>query len=1674
MTQVAPAEVTMPGIGQAEAHKADSIAGELASRMAQLAPLPGDAMDWAALAAAFEREARARRPEGAAAPLLHEAGRIYEQRLGNLPDALAYYRAALDQDSRHRPSLEAARRVAHALGDTVLECQLLEAEAAVAHDGRAATALHLARAHLLRERLGRADEGRAALEQAAAADPDGVAVTEAEAAWAASEGRYEDLVAAYERCAERVGDGALAGAWLCTASDLAEARLGARDRASALAMRAFELAPEERSVRDVARRAAERDGNAEDLARVLEADARAEDAPPRDAALAWCSLARLEDERLGLPDRAAAALGEALRLGGADPLVLDALSRAHEARGDWERLAEVLRRRAEASTGEEAERADIVRGNLRLAEICEERLGRPDEAAACYRAVLALDPNHRAALAALGRLHARAGNWERLLETFLAERDAASDPADRAQRCVRAAQVLEERLSRPADAITLYEEVLTLEPGNVAAHGALERLYELSGRFVELASLLERDLVATTGPAERLSLLFRLARLHEDRLGDREAAARTYQRILEIAPGHVVALGSLAALHEQSGRFPELVAIQEELTALTTDQRKAIALLQRTAEVQEGPLADEAAAAATHERILKLDPSHLPSLRALGRFLAHAGRWEDLVAMYRSEADVLASPESAAALHGRAGAILETKLGRETDAADAYRRALALAPSDVTALRALARLGRERGDWESLVEVLRTQAASAGSADRKAALLLEAGEILEMRLGAFDRAAEAYQAALRVFPAFGPASRALDRVFTAGQRWADLLDVRRTAVGAAPAGPLRASALLDCARLAADRLGDDAAAEEACRAALAEAPGHLPALLFLSRLRAGEARALARTAVAERVRDGSAAASLLVAAALDRGGDEPDGAEELTRAAAAAPDHPVAAPLLEATLRRAGAHQARAAHWEARRGAAADPQERGRCALQAGEAWEDAGEGERALGAYREALEALTPGALAPLHALRRVRARSGAWAEVRATLQEEGDALRDPALGAAAFSAAGEIALSRLADRTGAADDWRRALEREPLDDAMAERLAALLGESGNDGDLCALRELRAGAQRDPARCAEEWVRAAQIAAGRLGDVDRALADLANAIAARADSAPALLLRGRLLASAGRPGDAARDLAGCLALGGGPGQLAEVHLELAALHHGPIPDPARAMSHLNAAVSAAPESTEALSRLARLHREARNWPAAADALRRLAAIPSLQPGARAGSLLDLAEVRTDGFGDPAGALELCEHALQLAPDDPSLRQRVTALRERTGGPGGVVGALEAAASAAPPGPERARAHLRAARVLAGSLGDERGAITELQRALESDPSQSEARIALAELYAESDPALAVEEHRRLLADDPPRVESWRALYSIFRAGKAHDRAFVAAGVLRFLQASAPALDGAFYAENALHAPAGSSQALAPVEWLALRQPGDGGPLAELTQLCGPALAEVAGLHPGSREKLRDAHALTRLFEELCANLAVDPPPLRPAVGEDELWVEPGSAPAVRVGAQVARRRSVGEQRFLLARAAARVRYGSALAARLASRSLGDLVAAAVRQVVPVYDGTGSPSPALVKAVGRALPRKVRKALHKPARALAGIGAVDVGAWQAAAAATADRAGLLLAADIPAALWLVAREQGIEATSGPTEIADAVRSRAALRQLLLFAIGDDHLRLRQRLRLAIA
>jgi hypothetical protein len=169
----------------------------------------------------------------------------------------------------------------------------------------------------------------------------------------------------------------------------------------------------------------------------------------------------------------------------------------------------------------------------------------------------------------------------------------------------------------------------------------------------------------------------------------------------------------------------------------------------------------------------------------------------------------------------------------------------------------------------------------------------------------------------------------------------------------------------------------------------------------------------------------------------------------------------------------------------------------------------------------------------------------------------------------------------------------------------------------------------------------------------------------------------------------------------------------------------------------------------------------------------------------------------------------------------------------------------------------------------------------------------------------------------------------------------------------------------------------------------------------------------------------------------------------------------PGVTPRLLVDDAFAARATPAEFRFGVGRALTGVLTRSLYLSVLPPRSVELLLAA----VVELFEkGFGSylsqrrEVEDLAKALNRALPRRLRKTLEEPARAYAGAQPVAAAAWYVASQRSAERAGLLLAGDVEAALSVLKGEKA---------------SRAVQADTLRFSVGPHLYEARRRLGLSI-
>ncbi|HSD22085.1 MAG TPA: tetratricopeptide repeat protein [Anaeromyxobacter sp.] len=576
---------------------------------------------------------------------------------------------------------------------------------------------------------------------------------------------------------------------------------------------------------------------------VVEARASHETDPAARAALLR-RIAGVYGGPLKNPEMAFLAASRALAADPDAPESLDLCAGYAEASGLGDELAALLAEHADRAHAPAA-RAEYQRRIARLAH------GEPRRAADAWQRLLDLAPDDREAIAGLAAALREVGEPEALAQALRRALAVEASPEARAALLAELAAIQDERLGDPAGAIQSLRALLDAAPHDRDALARLDRLCVRTERFVDLADVLEREIVAAGAEGDDAALPAlrqRLAELKETRLLDREGALSLYEEVLAARPDHPEAIARLEAMLQKDPANERAASILESAYARGGDAAKQAAVLEmRAAErpdalerkalyvklagLRERELSDPQLAFLALCKAFREDPAD-PALRARMEALADAsGHEEELAAIYEDELDRL-PPVETAQVALRLGALYEEKLGEPSRAATFYRKAVALDESAAgEALPALERLFQRLELWEELASVLE-QRAHAVQGPERVQTLFRLGQLCEERLAAPDRAADAYEAAAAADPRHVPSLRALEGLYEGALRREDLFRVlagQRVAPGDAAA---RERVLAKMAALAADlgRLDESVALWKEVLAARPRHEGALAAL----------------------------------------------------------------------------------------------------------------------------------------------------------------------------------------------------------------------------------------------------------------------------------------------------------------------------------------------------------------------------------------------------------------------------------------------------------------------------------------------------------------------------------------------------------------------------------------------------------------------------------------------------------------------------------------------------------------------------------------------------------------------------------------------------------------------------------------------------------------------------
>jgi tetratricopeptide (TPR) repeat protein len=540
--------------------------------------------------------------------------------------------------------------------------------------------------------------------------------------------------------------------------------------------------------------------------------------------------------------------------------------------------AQLMDRVAAAESGESANALILRAGRLYAGPI-----GNTDEAITRFRAVLDRDADSRDALAALDELFRKTSRWSDLHGVLERRLERAEGPDERREVLYAIGALSEGELNKPESAVDTYVAVLTEYGDETEALRRLDALYTRLERWEELASILERELVALADDEDAaLDAKFRLGRTLHAHLNRTKDAIDHFREILSLNPEHASAREALEMLlrepesrgeaarilepiYELRGDWEALIRALEILLTDESDVEQRVSLLRKIGDVCSVQIGDADRAFEAYGRALLEDPARVEVRDQLESMADSINAWPRFVALLRQVTEKNVAPEVAREAWLKIASVEDSKLGQAETSIESFKNVLAADAGDADARDALEALLRRTERWPALLESFRGRLELTQDPEQREQVLSAIASVQDSKLNDPEAAISTFREMLSADPASSRALSALDQLFERLGRWNDLADNLQARLDLSSDPEEQTQLMLRLARLREEKMSQVDAAVEIYRQVLQRDATNADALAALERLVQQPEHAAAVAEILEAVYRESAAYDRLVA-----------------------------------------------------------------------------------------------------------------------------------------------------------------------------------------------------------------------------------------------------------------------------------------------------------------------------------------------------------------------------------------------------------------------------------------------------------------------------------------------------------------------------------------------------------------------------------------------------------------------------------------------------------------------------------------------------------------------------------------------------------------------------------------------------------------------------------------
>lgn len=271
-------------------------------------------------------------------------------------------------------------------------------------------------------------------------------------------------------------------------------------------------------------------------------------------------VAEIFEEKLNQPLRAQRSYEKILNIDPHNERAAKALLKIYEHNGQWHRMVkiyELLFTQVEKGSPQSIEFIE------KLIEINGEKLNNTVEAFNWCKILYKLDPLNKNYIELLEKYGGLSSSWEDLIETYRKRIEETEDVQEKLMLLNKIANIYYSTLDSTEKALSVYKEILNIEPENENVRTTVESIYRSSKKWEELLESLYWRLEHGKDKELKRKIYKEIVSIYVDVLNDTDKAIATLNRMIEELGEELEILRELERLYESKGDWKKVAYILE-------------------------------------------------------------------------------------------------------------------------------------------------------------------------------------------------------------------------------------------------------------------------------------------------------------------------------------------------------------------------------------------------------------------------------------------------------------------------------------------------------------------------------------------------------------------------------------------------------------------------------------------------------------------------------------------------------------------------------------------------------------------------------------------------------------------------------------------------------------------------------------------------------------------------------------------------------------------------------------------------------------------------------------------------------------------------------------------------------------------------------------------------------